>query len=123
MRVRQDNRVDLRNRYGQGSVLLLGVDPLPLKHATVEENRFAIDAKDMTRARDLAGCSKNSIPRGTLRLLRCLEQDNEALIRDMSAGSHSPASMSDGGQRIFVLTCVPGQLDHHCLVFLHAGMK
>jgi hypothetical protein len=57
MGMRQHHTIDFGDWYRQGSVLLFGIDPLPLKHSTIEEDRPAVYTQNVTGARDLTGCT------------------------------------------------------------------
>lgn len=74
MGMRQYHAVDFSNWNREGSILLLGISPLPLEHATVKEDRTAIYTQNMAGARDLTGRSiEFNLQRLKPQPLRCAE--------------------------------------------------
>ena len=55
VRVREDNRIQILNRYWEAAVLLGGFVALALEHAAVERDRVTIDVQKMARPGYLSG--------------------------------------------------------------------
>ena len=81
----------------------------------------------MTGARDFAGCTlKFDFQRLPLGYCATLEQEYQPLLvlrHKCGLPSSSASLVEKVSQRVFILTRVPGELDHHCLIFLHAGTE